>query len=124
MPKDCLYCSLQYSDTTNFCPNCGRPTESGFIIRPAQESEVNCLRRQLQEKDELIRQLVLTRSLWGEASRPAARSAGRRRLCGSDGRRIEPGINTDASGSYAPYEIDPYGRLRDRPVKPYVTGKG
>lgn len=34
-----------------------------------------------------------------------------------------PGMNTDASGSYAPYEIDPYGRLRDRPVKLYVTGK-
>ncbi len=34
-----------------------------------------------------------------------------------------PGINTDASGSYAPYEIDPYGRLRDRPVKLYMTGK-
>jgi hypothetical protein len=37
---------------------------------------------------------------------------------------LGPGINTDASGSYAPYEIDPYGRLRDRPAKLYVTGKG
>ncbi|MFL5661654.1 MAG: hypothetical protein ACJ8BW_09915 [Ktedonobacteraceae bacterium] len=36
---------------------------------------------------------------------------------------LGPGINTDASGSYAPYEIDPYGRLRDRPVKLYITGK-
>lgn len=35
-----------------------------------------------------------------------------------------PGINTDAGGSYAPHEVDPYGRLRDRPVKLYVTGKG
>jgi hypothetical protein len=35
-----------------------------------------------------------------------------------------PGINTDASGSYAPYEIDPYGRPVDRPVKLYSTGKG
>ncbi|MEO8971148.1 MAG: hypothetical protein ABI406_06040 [Ktedonobacteraceae bacterium] len=34
-----------------------------------------------------------------------------------------PGINTDASGSYAPHEIDPYGQLRDRPVKLYITGK-
>lgn len=34
-----------------------------------------------------------------------------------------PGINTDASGSYAPYEIDPYGRPVDRPVKLYSTGK-
>ena len=37
---------------------------------------------------------------------------------------LRPGINTDASGSYAPYEIDPYGRFRDRPVKLYATGKG
>jgi hypothetical protein len=37
---------------------------------------------------------------------------------------LGPGINTDASGSYAPYEIDPYGRLRDRPAKLYGTGKG
>ena len=33
-----------------------------------------------------------------------------------------PGINTDASGSYAPHEIDPYRRPRDRPVKLYITG--
>lgn len=32
-----------------------------------------------------------------------------------------PGINTDASGSYAPFEVDPRGRLKDRPVKLYVT---
>lgn len=36
---------------------------------------------------------------------------------------LEPGINTDASGSYAPYEIDPYGQPMDRPVKLYSTGK-
>ena len=36
---------------------------------------------------------------------------------------LGPGINTDASGSYAPYEIDPYGRPVDRPVKLYSTGK-
>ncbi len=48
MPKDCLYCSLQFSETTGFCPNCGRPTESGFRIHP------------IQEKDSLIRRLVLT----------------------------------------------------------------
>lgn len=34
---------------------------------------------------------------------------------------LGPGINTDASGSYAPYEIDPYGRPVDRPVKLYST---
>jgi hypothetical protein len=37
--------------------------------------------------------------------------------------RRGPGINTDASGSYAPYEIDPYGRPVDRPVELYSTGK-
>ncbi len=37
---------------------------------------------------------------------------------------LGPGINTDASGSYAPYEIDPYGRLKDRPARLYITGKG
>ncbi len=25
--EDCLYCGLQFPDATNFCPNCGRPTE-------------------------------------------------------------------------------------------------
>lgn len=84
MAKDCLYCGLQFSDTTHFCPNCGRPTESGFSIRPIQESELECLHREVKEKDDLIRQLILTRTLRGEASRAAARSTG---LCGSDGRR-------------------------------------
>jgi hypothetical protein len=84
MAKDCLYCGLQFSDTTHFCPNCGRPTESGFSIRPIQESEMERLHREVKEKDDLIRQLILTRTLRGEASRAAARSTG---LCGSDGRR-------------------------------------
>jgi hypothetical protein len=87
MAKDCLYCGLQFSDTTQFCPNCGRPTESGFIIRPIQESELERLRREVKEKDDLIRQLILTRTLRDEVSRAAARSTGRRGLCGSDGRR-------------------------------------
>ena len=84
MAKDCLYCGLQFSDTTHFCPNCGRPTESGFSIRPIQESELERLHREVKEKDDLIQQLILTRTLRGEASRAAARSTG---LCGSDGRR-------------------------------------
>ena len=33
-----------------------------------------------------------------------------------------PGMNTDAGGSYTHAEIDPRGRLRDRPVKLYITG--
>ena len=62
MTKDCLYCSLQFSDTTHFCPKCGRPTESGFEIRPNQGSELERLRKDVKEKDELIRQLILTRN--------------------------------------------------------------
>ena len=34
-----------------------------------------------------------------------------------------PGMNTDAGGSYTHAEVDPRGRLRDRPVKLYITGK-
>ena len=87
MAKDCLYCGLQFSDTTQFCPNCGRPTEGGLIIRPIQESELERLRREVQEKNALIRQLILTQTLRDEASRAAARPTGRLGLCGSDGRR-------------------------------------
>jgi predicted amidophosphoribosyltransferase len=68
MAKDCLYCGLQFSDTTNFCPNCGRPTERDFIVRPDQESELNRLCEELQGKDDLIRQLVLTRTMPGKGT--------------------------------------------------------
>ncbi len=50
MAKYCLYCGLQFSDTTKFCPNCGRLIESGFRIRPLQEPEVGSLRRDLSER--------------------------------------------------------------------------
>jgi hypothetical protein len=40
MAKDCLYCGLRFSETTQFCPECGRPTESGFAVRPVQESKI------------------------------------------------------------------------------------
>ena len=83
MAKDCLYCGLQFSDTTHFCPDCGRPTEKGFIIRPVQESELERLRWELKEKDELIRRLTLTGTLRGEDSRAATRSTARGGLCGS-----------------------------------------
>jgi hypothetical protein len=62
MTKDCLYCGLQYSDTTNFCPDCGRLTEKGFKIRPVQESEFDRICKEMKEKDDLIRQLVLVLS--------------------------------------------------------------
>jgi len=69
MATDCLYCGLQFSDTTNFCPNCGRSIERDFRIRPDPESEVARLRKELQEKDDLIQQLILKRPMPGEASR-------------------------------------------------------
>jgi predicted amidophosphoribosyltransferase len=87
MAKDCLHCGLQFSDTTNFCPTCGRPTESGFRIRPMQESELDRLHREIKEKDDLIRQLVLTRPMRGHARRAAGRSNGRHGIHGSNGRR-------------------------------------
>jgi hypothetical protein len=85
MTKDCLYCAMQFSDTTHFCPNCGRQTESGFSIRPIQESELECLRRKLKEKDDLIRQLILTWTLRGEASHVASCSTDHPHLCRRDG---------------------------------------
>ncbi len=68
MTKDCLYCGLRFADTTRFCPNCGRPTESGFLTRSLQESEVERLHRELKKKDEQIRQLVLILTQLGESS--------------------------------------------------------
>jgi hypothetical protein len=51
MAKDCLYCGLQFSETTHFCPNCGRPTESGFSIRPIQGVELERFRGEMQAGD-------------------------------------------------------------------------
>ncbi len=62
MAKDCLYCGLQFSDTTNFCPDCGRLTERDFKIRPMQEAELDRLHREMKKKDDLIRQLLLVLS--------------------------------------------------------------
>ena len=55
MAKDCLYCGLQFSDTTKFCSNCGRPTERGFRILPIQKSKFNHLSREPKEKDDPLR---------------------------------------------------------------------
>jgi hypothetical protein len=87
MDKECLYCGLRFPETTTFCPDCGRPTVSGFKIRPTQKYEVDSLRREIKEKDELIRRLFLFRTRRGEASRAAAHSTGRRGIRGSNGRK-------------------------------------
>lgn len=70
MAKHCLYCGLQFSDTTRFCSNCGRLIESGFSIRSIQEAEVELLRRELKEKDDLIRQLILIRTMRAKPPAP------------------------------------------------------
>ena len=44
MAKGCLYCGLQLPDSADFCPQCGRPIERGFAIRPIQEPEFDHLR--------------------------------------------------------------------------------
>src|SRR5215469_2082126 len=77
MSKHCLYCGLRFSDATAFCPGCGRPTASGFIVRPTQGSELERLDRELKEKDELIRRLVLALTMQGGASRASAHPADR-----------------------------------------------
>ena len=94
MTKHCLYCGLQFSDTTQFCPDCGRPTESDFIIRPTQASELEYLRRQLQEQDDLIRQLALTRTMRGETSRTAAHLTDQRRIRGTHRRRTSATVSS------------------------------
>jgi predicted amidophosphoribosyltransferase len=55
MSNDCLYCGLQFFETTKFCPNCGRPTEKGFRILPIQKSKFNHLRGEPGEKDGPVR---------------------------------------------------------------------
>ena len=87
MAKECLYCGLRFLETTTFCSDCGRPTTSGFTIRPTQEYEVERLRREIKEKNELIRHLVRARTRWSEVSRAAAHSTGRRGIHGSNGRK-------------------------------------
>lgn len=86
MSKHCLSCGLRFSETTAFCPNCGRPTASGFIVRPMQESDLERLGRELKEKDELIRQLALALPMPGAASRAAAHPADRSGNGDSNGR--------------------------------------
>lgn len=96
MVKDCLYCGLQFAVTAQFCPHCGRPTESGFTVRSLQESEVDSLRRELKEKDELIQQLLLSLARRGEIP-GTARSNGRRSNHGS--RRRRASVTTHSSSS-------------------------
>jgi len=56
MAKGCLHCGLQLPETAEFCSQCGRPIERGFIIRPIQESEFDGLRKEMKGKDDLLQQ--------------------------------------------------------------------
>lgn len=85
MAKECVYCGLRFPETTTFCPDCGRPTASGFTIRPTQAYEGDRLRREIKKKDELIRRLVLFRTRRSEVSRAAAHPTGRGGIHGSNG---------------------------------------
>ena len=50
--KICLHCGLHLPDTTTFCPECGRPIERDFEIRPIQESKIDCP-QEVEGKDNL-----------------------------------------------------------------------
>jgi len=54
--KRCLYCDLRLPDTAEFCPQCGRPIERGFRIRPIRESEADCPDTEIEGKDDFVRQ--------------------------------------------------------------------
>ncbi len=56
MTTACLYCGLQLPDTAEFCPECGRPIERDFKIRPLQPSEWDRLGKEMKAKDDLQRQ--------------------------------------------------------------------
>lgn len=98
MTKVCLYCGLQFSDTTQFCLNCGRPIEKGFSIRPIQEPEFDRLRIGIKEKDDLKRQ----REFHPDYSGPFARKdclycglqfPGTTQFCPNCGRPTEKGFS-------------------------------
>jgi predicted RNA-binding Zn-ribbon protein involved in translation (DUF1610 family) len=56
MAKRCLYCGLQLPESAEFCPECGRPRERSFKIRPIQESELDYPRKEMKGTDDLLRQ--------------------------------------------------------------------
>lgn len=53
MATACLYCRLQLPHNTEFCPECGRPIESDFEIRPLQPSKWDPPGKEMEAKDNL-----------------------------------------------------------------------
>jgi len=66
--KICLHCGLHLPDTTTFCPECGRPIERDFEIRPIQESKIDCPHKKLKSKDNLPRQQEFHRDCSGRTT--------------------------------------------------------
>ena len=81
MAKGCLYCGLQFPDTTRFCPQCGRPIEEDAI---RVESGVK-MRRTTMAKGCLYCGLQFPDTT---------------RFCPQCGRPIERGFVLDAAGSW------------------------
>ena len=52
--KSCLYCCIQLPDRAAFCPECGRPVESCYKIRPMQNCEFDNLHTELTENSESV----------------------------------------------------------------------
>src|SRR5712691_4637374 len=65
--RACVYCGIEFADTTQFCHSCGRATEKGFCIRPMLRS-IYDYRASLKEKEELRRQ----RGLSSDGKKPMA----------------------------------------------------
>jgi zinc-ribbon domain len=59
MTTACLYCGLQLADTAEFCPECGRPIERDFEIRPFQPSAWDRPGKEMKAKDDLQGQHVV-----------------------------------------------------------------
>ena len=55
LTTECLYCRIQLPDTASFCPQCGRPIETGFAIRRIQGSGFDGLRKAMKERETLMR---------------------------------------------------------------------
>lgn len=70
MNKICFYCSLQFPEDADFCPACGRFLEKNVPIRVVHVTQLDILREQLKEKDDLIRSLILTQSLATRGASP------------------------------------------------------
>ena len=82
--KGCLYCGLQLPEAAEFCSNCGRPRERSFIIRPTQESELDCLRKEMKGTDDLLRQQGFSSDGGGPLAHPGKCPKRGTHLAGSD----------------------------------------